>query len=189
MSRLKKLLIRNLMRGRQKNLSKYYIKEASKNIQEQIFSSELYKNAKKIFTYVSMPREPSTIEIIEQAFNEGKEVYVPKCEGLNMYAVKIYNLDDLRPGKLGILEPDWRSDKPENFSETLTAKEFDLIIVPCLSAYFDGRRLGHGMGYYDRFLADCRKNKNIICLCFYKMLRSDIPMNEDDVYVSKVFTD
>lgn len=182
MSRLRKLLIRNLMRSRQKNLSEDYIKEASKNIQEQIFSSELYKNAKKIFTYVNMPHEPSTIEIIEQALNEDKEVYVPKCEGLNMYAVKIYNLDDLRPGKLGILEP-------EIFSETLTAKEFDLIIVPCLSAYFDGRRLGHGMGYYDRFLADCRKNKNTICLCFYKMLRSDIPMNKDDVYISKVFTD
>ena len=182
MSRLKKLLIRNLMRGRQKNLSKYYIKEASKNIHEQIFSSELYKNAKKIFVYVSTPHEPSTIEIIKQALSSGKEVYVPKCLSINMFAVKIYDVNDLRPGRLGILEP-------ENFSETLTAKEFDLIIVPCLSAYLDGRRLGHGMGYYDRFLADCRENKNIICLCFHKMLRSDIPMNKDDVYMSKVFTD
>ena len=182
MSELKKFLMRKKMIDRQKNLSEDYIKEAGKNIQEQIFSSELYKNAKKIFTYVSTSHEPSTIEIIEQALSSGREVYVPKCVNKNMYAVKIYDINDLKPGILGILEP-------EKISETLTAKEFDLIIVPCVSAYLDGRRLGHGMGYYDRFLAECRTNKNIICLCFYKMLESDIPMNKYDVYISKVFTD
>ena len=71
MSRVKKLLMRNIMRIRQKNLTGSYIEKASKNIQEQIFSSELYKNAKKIFTYVSTPHEPSTIEIIEHALSAG----------------------------------------------------------------------------------------------------------------------
>ena len=98
-----------------------------------------------------------------------------------MLAVRIYNMKNLIPEKLGILEP-------KNFSETLTAEEFDLIIVPCLAASIDGKRLGHGAGYYDKFLAEC-KNKNTICLCFYKMLNSDIPMNKNDIYMSKVLTE
>ena len=181
MNELKKLLLRKIMLTRQKNLTDSYIEKASKNIQAQVLSSQIYKNAKKIFIYISTRREPSTIEIIKQALSEGKEIYVPKCVDRNMLAVRIYNMKNLIPGSLGILEP-------KNCSETLTAKEFDLIIVPCLAASIDGKRLGHGAGYYDKFLAEC-KNKNTICLCFYKMLNSDIPMSKYDIYMSKVLTE
>ena len=180
MNELKKLLLRKIMLTRQKNLTESYIEKAGKNIQAQILSSQIYQKAKRIFIYINTRKEPPTIEIIKQALNEGKEIYVPKCVDKNMLAVRIFNLKNLIPGKLGILEP-------KNFSETLTAKEFDLIIAPCLAASVDGKRLGHGAGYYDRFLAE--GNQNIICLCFYKMLNSDIPMNEHDVYMPKVLTE
>jgi len=181
MSELKKFLLRKIMLIRQRNLPASYIEEASKNIQAQIFSSRLYQNAKKIFTYVSTPREPSTIEIIEQAIDSGKEIYVPKCGNKNMLAVRIYDLKNLFPRELGILEP-------ENCSETLAANEFDLIIAPCLAASLDGQRLGHGAGYYDKFLAGS-KNKNIICLCFQRMLYENIPMNNYDIFMPNVITE
>ena len=56
------------MLERQKNLPDDYVKTASLAIQEQIFSSNLYINADKIFTYISTPKEPSTLEIIETEF-------------------------------------------------------------------------------------------------------------------------
>ena len=167
---------------RQKNLSDSYVKEASEKIQAKILSSDVFKNAEKIFIYISTSKEPSTWEIIKNALNDGKKVYVPKCRNKNMFAVRIYDFENLIQGKLGILEP-------ENFSEILPCEDFDLIIVPCLSASVDGKRLGHGAGYYDKFLSKSRENQNIICLCFHEMLSSEIPMGENDFYIPKVFKD
>ena len=174
--------LRKLMLMRQENLTKSYIEKAGKNIQAQILSSQVYQKAKKIFIYINTPKEPPTIGIINQALSEGKKIYVPKCVNKNMFAVRIFNLKNLIPNRLGILEP-------RKISDNLTANEFDLIIAPCLSASLDGKRLGHGAGYYDKFLADSKENKNIICLCFHKMLNLDIPMNENDFFIPKVLTE
>ena len=65
--------------------------------------------------------------------------------------------------------------------------ELDIIIAPCLSACLDGSRLGHGKGYYDRFLFS--GNKKTICLCFRGMLCEEIPMTDNDVYMSLVLTE
>ena len=177
--------LREIIKERQKNLSDSYVQEASQKIQEKILSSEIYKNAEKIFVYISTPKEPSTIEIINQAFNDGKKIYVPKCVNKKMFAVRIFNsnMKNLIPGHFGILEP-------ADFSDSLTAKDFDLIIVPCLSASLDGKRLGHGGGYYDKFLAELKINSEFgikkICLCFSEMLCEKIPMDENDIYISVV---
>ena len=43
-----------------------------------ITQCEEYKICKRLFTYVSLPDEPSTKELIEFALADGKEVFVPK---------------------------------------------------------------------------------------------------------------
>ena len=55
----------------------------------------------------------------------------------------------LLPGRFGVPEPD-----PAR-SRRVSPEELDAVLVPCVG--FDGslRRLGHGMGYYDRYLARC----------------------------------
>ena len=97
-----------------------------------------------------------------------------------MSAVRIYNMKNLTKGMFGILEP-------ENCSEKISAKELDIIFVPCLSACLSGKRLGHGRGYYDRFLSG--HNEKAICLCFREMLCGEIPMTENDVYMPLVLTE
>ncbi|MBR1486943.1 MAG: 5-formyltetrahydrofolate cyclo-ligase [Synergistaceae bacterium] len=174
--------MRKKFRERLKNLSDSYVKAASEKVQTQILASDAFKNAEKIFIYISTPKEPSTLEIIKNSLNDGKKVYVPKCKNQEMFAVRIYDFENLIPGKLGILEP-------ESFSEILPCEDFDLIIVPCLSASVDGKRLGHGAGYYDKFLAKSRENQNIICLCFHEMLSSEIPMCENDFFIPSVFNE
>ena len=76
------------------------------------------------------------------AADGGMEAYVP--EG------------DLAPGLFGVPEPDPR------LSRRLTPEELDAVLVPCVG--FDGalRRLGHGMGFYDRYLARCRRAAAIL---------------------------
>ena len=77
--------------------------------------------------------------------------------------------------------------EPTVTTETISAEELDLIVVPCVSASTGGKRLGHGAGYYDRFLA--HSSGNAICLCFERMLRDDIPMDEYDVWMPAVLTE
>ena len=177
----RKKLLRKSVSSVLKALPEEYRTLASDNIQEQVLASEEYRRAERVFLYIAMPTEPKTDKIIEQALSDGKEVYVPKCVSkTEMIAVRVYNIGDLKPGAYGILEP-------QDCSETIEANATDLIIVPCVSASRDGKRLGHGAGYYDRFLKG-NANKTI-CLCFSKALCADIPMDENDVYMHRVICD
>ena len=164
-----------------KSLPEEYRAAASENIQAQVLATEEYRAAKRIFLYIAMPTEPDTSGIIRQALLSGKKVYVPKCVSkTEMIAVRLKSMDDLQPGAYGILEP-------QNNTETIEPHESDLIIVPCVSAWTDGRRLGHGAGYYDRFLEG--NAEKTLCLCFSKALCADIPMDENDVFMHRVICD
>ena len=155
-----------------------YRAAASDSIRAQVLASEEYRAAKRIFLYIAMPTEPDTRKIIETALSDGKEVFVPKCVSkTEMIAVRIRSMQDLQSGAYGILEP-------QDCSETIEPHEPDLIIVPCVSAWTDGRRLGHGAGYYDRFLEG--NAEKTLCLCFRKALCAEIPMDENDVFMHRV---
>lgn len=164
-----------------KALPKEYRAEASERIQEQVLCSEAYRNAESIFLYLAMPTEPDTRGILTRAIEDGKQVYVPKCiSKTEMLAVRLRSTEQLKTGMYGILEP-------VDCSETLGDKTPDLILVPCVSASADGRRLGHGAGYYDRFLKG--NEQRTVCLCFARALFDDIPMDENDVYMHRVVSD
>lgn len=169
------------MLSRQKTLPENYVSRASDTIQRYLLDSAPYQSAETIFLYVSVGKEPSTRLILQHALDAGKRVCVPLCVNRHeMLAARIHRLSDLAPGSMGIPEP----AAP---AETIAAQELDLMIVPCVCASADGKRLGHGAGYYDRFLA--QNHANAICLCFESMLRDDIPMDEYDVWMPVVLTE
>ena len=172
--------LRSAMLLKQKQLPEAYVASAGELIQDKVLSMPLYTAASSVFLYVSMPKEPSTERILQDALACGKKTYVPKCTDGEMKAVLIHSREDLRPGIMGIPEPDDRA-------ETKSIDELDLVIVPCVSASADCRRLGHGAGYYDRFLK--RPVKQAVCLCFDAMLCPDIPMDKNDVFVACVVTE
>ena len=102
----RKDLLRQQMRERRKTLPDAYIRRAGADIQEQILSSPRYREAESIFLYVSTEKEVPTRRILQQALEDGKRVYVPKCVGRSgMLAVRIRGTEELRPGMMGILEP------------------------------------------------------------------------------------
>ena len=164
-----------------KELSPEYIEEASRKITDLLLATDAYKNSNTIFCYMSMGGEPVTDEIIEQALEDGKRVGIPLCVGPHEMVVKEYkSSDELARGAFGIREP--LAEATE-----ITADEFDLAIVPCVACSEDGRRIGHGAGYYDRFLSVSGFNK--IALCFEKLLTDDIPLEDTDVHMDGVATE
>lgn len=148
-----------------------------------ILSSSFFLKAKSIFTYVSMKEEPNTGEIIETAWSMGKKVFVPCCipgKERRMEAVEIASWEELSPGTMGILEP-------EKSAEGRKERSFSLMLIPCVMADKRGGRLGHGAGYYDRFLASAEGLK--LCLCYEAFLYSKVPMDEKDIFMDYVLTE
>lgn len=173
--------IRKAITAKLRAMPASYRSAASESITAQVLALEEYRNAVRIFAFIAMPTEPDTRRIIERALADGKHVFVPKCiSQTDMLAVRIRDLNDLKPGAYGIPEP-------QDLSETVDADAFDLILVPCVSASRDGRRLGHGAGYYDRFLKG--NAEKTVCLCFSEALCDEIPMDENDIFMHKVIFD
>ncbi|XP_019851795.1 PREDICTED: 5-formyltetrahydrofolate cyclo-ligase-like [Amphimedon queenslandica] len=75
-------------------------------------------------------------------------------------------------------------DKREDALET---GGLDLVIVPGLGFTEDGKRLGQGKGYYDRFLPRCsEKVTTTIALAFNVQRCSKIPTEPSDVLIHHV---
>lgn len=168
--------------AKEKRFSVENKEELSEKIGENLFSLESYKSCKKLFAYFSYPQEVSTKRIIEKALTDGKKVALPRCENENkMTYYYIESETELEEGNFnGILEPKPNGEKAFPDEETL-------VIVPALAFGKDGSRLGHGMGFYDRFLA--RGNFKTVGLCFGKLLFSALPEDEFDRRVSLVITE
>lgn len=176
-----KRALRDALLRRAEALTGDYIAEASARLTALVTSCPVYRESRALFVYVSTAREPDTAGVIEDAWRSGKAVYVPKClPGGHMKAVRIESRGDLTPGFAGILEP------AEGLPE-ISPGGIGLAIVPCVSVTKDGRRLGRGGGYYDRFLAETRAVR--LCLCFEKLLSNDIPTAAHDVRMDYAATE
>ena len=97
-----------------------------------------------------------------------------------MEARQIRSLENLVPGKYGILEPG--PDCPLVAPEAL-----DLALVPCSTGSRSGRRLGYGGGYYDRFLPRTTCPKAL--LCRGRLVREDIPTEDHDQLMDFLVTE
>ena len=159
------------------------MEKANVEMQTRLLLFPYFQSAESIFCYVSMDNEPSTGEILSTAFSSGKSVYVPRClpgKERIMEAVEIHAWDDLEKGTMGILEP-----KKE--IKGTDRKDFSLMLIPGLATDRRGGRLGHGAGYYDRFLEGAVGKK--LCLCFDSLLFSKIPMGRQDIFMDYVLTE
>ena len=128
-------------------LDSAYLEECDRVFTARILELQEYKTAKRIFCYVGYGTEPDTRAFLQRALEDGKTVAVPRVCGAGvMRAHVIKALSQLVPGTFGIPEPS------EN-TEMIEPEETELAVVPALVFDREGYRLGHGGGYYDRFLS------------------------------------
>jgi 5-formyltetrahydrofolate cyclo-ligase len=123
--------------------------EKSNRVVERLKDLAHFKNASCVFIYISVRSEVLTREIIREVLRKKKKVCVPFIDAgsRTMFACRIHDIDnDVHPGCLGIPAPDPRICPP------VAVHEIDLAVVPGLAFTVQGQRIGHGGGYYDRFL-------------------------------------
>ena len=177
----RKKSLRKNIRAAERSLSEGFRKSSDAAISKNILSLDTYQEAKTVFLFVGYGSEINTDSLIGDALKSGKRVTVPLCTGKGiMEAKEIHSLSELRPGFCGIPEP---SEK----AVSVPFSEIDFALIPCYSCDREGRRLGKGGGFYDRFLETFKGSSAIVvreCLMNYS-----IPMEEHDAAILPVVTD
>lgn len=170
------------IREQRRQLDPAWRDRASAQILAHVETLPVFQRARTFHTYVALPFEVDTHELIRRLLSRGQQVAVPKVERDNaLHQFFITDLSALQAGVLGILEP-----VPE-MSRRATLAQFDLIIVPGLAFDHAGNRLGAGKGYYDRFLAQVTAPK--IALAFAFQIVENIPIAEHDQRVDMIVTE
>ncbi|MGI6188478.1 MAG: 5-formyltetrahydrofolate cyclo-ligase [Caldicoprobacteraceae bacterium] len=177
--------IRNRMKKLREEMPMDVLVEKSISISEYLLGLECIKAAKTIMAYVDMPKEVKTDIIINTLLNMGKDVAVPVCvpASYELIASKILSLDELKSGHYGILEP------KKEYLRPMAPDTFDVILVPGSAFDVYGNRIGHGKGYYDRFLSKVPQETLKIGLAFDYQILPRLPVEHYDIPVNCIITE
>jgi len=177
--------VRRIMLKRRREMSREEIDCKSQRIAEILLSLDLIKNNKTIMVYVNMPGEVRTEKIIHDLLKAGKTVVVPVCipQKVDLLASEIKGLHELVPGHYGILEP------KEEFIRPVDPGILEIIIVPGIAFDMHGNRIGHGKGYYDRFLMKVPPFAKKIGLAFDFQMMHRVPVCHFDVPMDLIITE
>lgn len=157
----------------------------SASIGQELFSSKEFKQAKIIMFYASLDYEVDTLPMMENALKDGKKICLPLIfrQGKILKPYRVTSVKEgLVTGPYSIRQP------REDFSDEVALNEIDLVIVPGVAFDRDGNRLGHGKGYYDRFLRQLPADTPVIGLAFDFQLTEDLPVSSYDHPVSSVLS-
>ena len=132
-----------------------------------------------IAIFASLKDEIDTFPLIEALLKLDKSIYLPRVEKQDINFYQIHSLDELKvsDNKYRIREP--QGDNPVN------PNELEVIVCPGVAFDNNNNRLGHGKGYYDRYLLTCSAYK--IGICYKEQLFIEIPTNDQDIKMDEVY--
>jgi 5-formyltetrahydrofolate cyclo-ligase len=179
---IEKNSLRQQMKQTLSKLSKPLYEDYSYKIANKLFEDPDWIKADVIGITISKQPEVDTYQIIRKAWEQGKQVVVPKCypkEKKLSFRI-LTEFSQLESVFYGLFEP------IEDVTTEVKPEQINLLIVPGLAYINEGYRLGFGGGYYDRFLH--HYTGTTICLAFDCQVVTYIPVEKHDVPVSKIIT-
>lgn len=148
---------------------------------EQFFTLPQVMDAPVVMAFYGVGLEPDTRWLLQRLMEAGKRVVLPVCcSGGRMEARVLTSWDNLSAGRYGIPEPDISC--PRVFPE-----EIQVMLVPHMLCDRAGYRLGHGGGYYDRWLA--RYGGLTVAVCARERLVERLPREGFDLPVQMLLHD
>jgi 5-formyltetrahydrofolate cyclo-ligase len=140
--------------------------------------------ARIVMMYLPAAHEVDTASLALKCWQTGKTVVVPKVswDQRRMLPVEITSLQSgLTTNEKGIREP--VSGQP------IPIGLIDIVVVPGLGFTADGHRIGRGMGFYDRFLAQPEFIGLSCGLAFDDQIVPSLPVLDHDMPLSMLVTD
>ena len=178
-----KQLLRQRMKTRRQALSEAQRQAYAQRMLEHLTQWERFRSLTLLHTFLSLPEEPCTQEIVEYCWQAGKKVAVPIVEkGVTTLEHSLLSSwSHVEAGPLGILQP-----KLE-FRETVSLEQIALILVPGLAFDRQGGRLGYGGGFYDRFLPQTQGFR--LGVAFHFQLLEQVPQSQHDLPMDGILTE
>lgn len=137
-------------------------------------------NAKSVYGYMALSWETGTLDLIKYLFDQGINVAFPRVEGSEMEFYRVESFDDLEVGSYRIMEP-------KGYCEKVDWPDA-VILVPGIAFTRDGRRLGKGGGYYDKYLERYPGHRTV-ALAYDFQVVPELPTDVHDHAVDAVITE
>jgi 5-formyltetrahydrofolate cyclo-ligase len=160
-------------------------RRSSEAIRRKVFRLTAFRRAKTVCCYVALPYEVQTWRMIEDMIANGKRVVVPvsAARARRLWLSEVRNpAAELSRGAHGVWEPRPGAGRP------VPVRKVDLVLVPGVAFDRQGHRLGHGLGYFDRFLSCVPKTTPTIGLAFRFQLLDRLPVASHDHAVQTVLS-
>ena len=172
--------LRSRLRKKRNNLSPELRTQKSEKITNFLCGIDEFKRSNNVFCYISYISEVETLPLINGILKKGLNLFVPKIiNNTEMIAVKLDNLANLKLDNIGILTP--------KMGETLL-DTIDIAITPGIGFTKNGKRLGYGRGYYDRWFS-----KNVvkvkIGVAFEEQIVTKLPLEKTDINMDIIITE
>lgn len=203
MTVLTKAALRQAVRQRLSSLTASDLSMQSSSIANYLRQLPAYIDAQKIAFYMHMDTaEVETTEMIANAFEDSKRVFLPHIVPLDAHAKKFphqkshLQMLELRTNSaVAALEPrgKYNLKEPTEGADCLEVGGLDLIIVPGVAFTITGARVGHGAGYYDSFIQEIRQKLNsktpkLVAVALREQIVGQIPMEPHDEWMTAVVT-
>jgi len=181
-----KSTVRRALSAARRNLTAPERRERSLRI--AAFCREIagFSSAAVICSYINFREEVETAEFVAALLREGRRVAVPvqpHDSSQTLSFAEITTLDEMAPNHFGILEP------PRATARLLPTAAIPLFLVPGLAFDTAGRRLGYGLGFYDRAFAEAAPGTLKVGLAFELQILESVPAGPHDVPMDLVVTE
>jgi len=203
LQRTNKRALRKAMITTLRELPQSDVQSQSQAITEKVLSLPAFQECKTISCYLSMPAaEIQTASLILNILGDSrKALFVPSITANDgcMDFVRVYTEEDYRSfpsGLWGIPDPtpEYSGKQRQNVFDA-DCSNLDLIIVPGVAFDRSLSRLGHGKGYYDRFITSYRSSAGrsrplLVALALRQQLleRGQVPMLDHDWKMDMIIT-
>ena len=179
-----KKALRRRLRGELAGLDPHFRARAAETVAERILRLPEVRTASRLLSCLSFGVEIDTWHLVDKLVESGRQVFVPRADFDNRRLhVHTYPCE-LESLTFGLRQPvaETPALRPEEIDATIEA-----AIVPGLAFDHSCFRLGHGGGFFDRFLRGRRFPA--IGLAYDRQLLPSLPVEPHDLPMQVVVTE